>query len=99
MWVQGERWNDLCPILGSPTRERTSRNRANSGSREGAAGHPSQKVYRQNGMLWENYTNDWKPISVDWQNQPMETPESSSPRTSHVSIGGHTAMAPQQIIE
>ena len=58
-----------------------------------------RKFHRQNGMLWENYTNDWKPISVDWQNQLMDTPESPGSRTSHVSIGGHTAMAPQQIIE
>lgn len=55
------------------------------------------KLHRQHGMLWENYTNDWKPISVGWQSQSMDAPEGS--RTSHVSIGGHTAMAPQQIIE
>jgi mannose/cellobiose epimerase-like protein (N-acyl-D-glucosamine 2-epimerase family) len=58
-----------------------------------------RKFHRQNGMLWENYTNDWMPISVGWQNQAMDTPEGQSAKTSHVAIGGHTAMAPQQIIE
>lgn len=57
------------------------------------------KLHRQNGMLWENYTNDWKPISADWQNLPMDAPKGQGVRTSHVAIGGHTAMAPQQIIE
>lgn len=57
------------------------------------------KMYRQNGMLWENYTNDWKPISADWQNLPIDAPQGQSARTSHVAIGGHTAMASQQIIE
>ena len=55
------------------------------------------RLRRQNGMLWENYASDWKPISVDWQNRPMDAPEGH--RTSHVAIGGHTAMAPQQILE
>jgi hypothetical protein len=54
---------------------------------------------RQNGMLWENYSNDWRPISVDPQNERLDVPESRNSRTSHVAIGGHTAMAPQQIIE
>jgi hypothetical protein len=57
------------------------------------------KFHRQNGMLWENYTNDWKPISVGWQNHDMDAVEGESIKTSHVAIGGHTAMAPQQIIE
>ena len=46
------------------------------------------------GMLWENYTADFKPIAVGWQSQPRENGQ-----PSHVAIGGHTAMAPQQIIE
>ncbi|MBT9588949.1 hypothetical protein IV102_36785 [bacterium] len=52
------------------------------------------KFVRRNGMLWENYTADFQPISQDWQNQPRENGSSS-----HVAIGGHTAMAAQQIIE
>jgi hypothetical protein len=58
-----------------------------------------RKLRWHNGLIWENYTNDWKPISVGWQNQPMDAPESQSVKTSHVAIGGHTAMAFQQIIE
>jgi hypothetical protein len=58
-----------------------------------------RRFRRQNGMLWENYTNDWKPISMDWQNQPMDAAKGQDARTSHVAVGGHTAMAPQQIIE
>jgi len=57
------------------------------------------KLHRLNGMLWENYTNDWRPISLDWQNQPMDVPGTLHSRTSHVALGGHTAMVPQQIIE
>jgi hypothetical protein len=57
------------------------------------------KFHRQNGMLWENYTDEWKPISVDWQSENMDPAEGESIKQSHVAIGGHTAMAPQQIIE
>ena len=53
------------------------------------------KFRYQNGMQWENYTADFTPVSADWQNQPRE----GSATTSHVAIGGHTAMAAQQIIE
>ena len=52
------------------------------------------KFHRQDGMQWENYTADFQPISQDWQNQPRDNGENS-----HVAIGGHTAMAAQQIIE
>ncbi|MCA9795267.1 MAG: hypothetical protein KC910_25835, partial [Candidatus Eremiobacteraeota bacterium] len=52
------------------------------------------KFTRYNGMLWENYTADFTPISQDWQNQNREDGVSS-----HVAIGGHTAMAAQQIVE
>jgi hypothetical protein len=58
-----------------------------------------QRFHRLNGMLWESYTSDWYPISVDSQNQPVKTAGGHSVRTSHVAIGGHTAMAPQQVIE
>jgi hypothetical protein len=58
-----------------------------------------EKFHRQNGMLWENYTNDWAPISTGWQNWTMDAHDGQSAGTSHVAIGGHTAMAPQQIIE
>ena len=57
------------------------------------------RLHRQYGMLWENYTDDWKPISVETQSKPIDAPVGQSARTSHVAIGGHTAMAPQQIIE
>jgi hypothetical protein len=50
-------------------------------------------------MLWENYTKDWRPISAGWQNQQLEQSEQQTAGTSHVAIGGHTAMVPQQIIE
>lgn len=49
---------------------------------------------RQNGMLRENYTADFQPVSQGWQNQTRV-----NGAHSHVAIGGHTAMAPQQIIE
>jgi len=52
------------------------------------------KFQRSNGMLWENYQADFQPLSQDWQSQPREDGQSS-----HVAIGGHTAMASQQIIE
>ena len=52
------------------------------------------KFHRHNGMLWENYQADFSPISQDWQNQPNEDGTSG-----HVAIGGHTAMAGQQILE
>ena len=52
------------------------------------------RFQRQNGMLWENYTADFQPISQDWQNQPRADGQSS-----HVAIGGHTAMAAQQLLE
>ncbi len=48
----------------------------------------------RNGLLWENYTNDFQLVSEDWQNQPRANGQSS-----HVAIGGHTAMAAQQVIE
>jgi hypothetical protein len=57
------------------------------------------KFHRRYGMLWENYTHDWMPISVGWQSQPLDAYEGQAAKTSHVAIGGHTAMAPQQIIE
>ena len=57
------------------------------------------KFHRRSGMLWENYTHDWMPISVGWQSQLLDAYEGQAPNTSHVAIGGHTAMAPQQIIE
>lgn len=52
------------------------------------------RLQRQNGMLWENYQADFTPVSLDWQSQPRE-----SGQPSHVAIGGHTAMAGQQVIE
>ena len=51
------------------------------------------------GIKGNDGTIDWKPISADWQSQPIDAPEGQSARTSHVAIGGHTVMAPQQIIE
>ncbi len=44
-------------------------------------------------VLWENFTHDYKPLSHDWQNHVVDG------KSSHIAIGGHTAMAPQQIIE
>ena len=58
-----------------------------------------EKFHCQNGMLWENYTSDFQPVSQDWQNQPRVASEGQSAPTSHVAIGGHTAMAAQQVIE
>lgn len=53
------------------------------------------RFQRWNGMLWENYGADFRPVSQDWQNQPR----ADAGPSSHVAIGGHSAMAPQQIIE
>ena len=57
------------------------------------------RFHRQNGMLWENYTTDFRPVSLGWQSQPRMAEEGQSAPTSHVAIGGHTAMAAQQIVE
>mgnify|MGYP006276092939 CR=1 FL=1 len=53
----------------------------------------------RNGMLWENYTNDFDLVSEGWQNQDRDSSNGQPAPSSHVAIGGHTAMASQQIIE
>jgi hypothetical protein len=45
-----------------------------------------QQFHRVHAMLWENYTSNWRPISVDWQMQPIKAGGGLSARTSHVAI-------------
>jgi hypothetical protein len=38
-----------------------------------------ETFHRQNGMLWENYTHDWQPVSLDWQNEFLDA-QDGNPR-------------------